>query len=203
MITASMTPGTYEIRSNGYNGGKILNYPPVTLGYLKVEGSPDFHSKAVKIPRSPGKPPSWLNSHVSVLVDVLESSYIVYIPFLRGDTHPMHQNQRIAAYRNIIMSERQSGAAPIFYLNGLTWLQQTPESIDEGVLGTVEEWLVAVTNDPSNNLEPHVFHVHTVGIHWGFFFLFLHTQISHLSSLLLISIYSFSSLSLQHRTILS
>ena len=86
-----MTPGTYEIRSNGYNGGKILNYPPVTLGYLKVEGSPDFHSKAVKIPRSPGKPPSWLNSHVSVLVDVLESSYIVYIPFLRGDTHPMHQ----------------------------------------------------------------------------------------------------------------
>lgn len=115
----------------------------------------------------------------------------------------MHQNQRIAAYRNIIMSERQSGAAPIFYLNGLTWLQQTPESIDQGVLGTVEEWLVAVTNDPSNNLEPHVFHVHTVGIHWGFFFLFLHTQISHLSSLLLISIYSFSSLSLQHRTILS
>jgi FtsP/CotA-like multicopper oxidase with cupredoxin domain len=65
VIQASMTPGTYEIRSNGYNGGRFANYPPVTLGYLKVEGSPDFKSKAVKIPHSPGKPPSWLNSNVS------------------------------------------------------------------------------------------------------------------------------------------
>lgn len=70
VLTASMTPGTYEIRSNGYNGGMFANYPPVTLGYLKVEGSPDFKSKAVKIPRSPGRPPSWLNSHVSALGDV-------------------------------------------------------------------------------------------------------------------------------------
>lgn len=31
----------------------------------------------------------------------------------------------------------------------------------QSVLGTTEEWLVAVSNDPDQFMEPHSFHVHT------------------------------------------
>lgn len=61
----------------------------------------------------------------------------------------------------MVLSEGAPSGPPLFYVNGLQYPQNTNDTIYQAVLNTVEEWLVAVTNDPSTFLEPHVYHLHT------------------------------------------
>ena len=68
----------------------------------------------------------------------------------------------MAAHRTVILSENSPNAPlGLYFLNGLLFPENTPETVFQTVLGTVEEWLVTVSNDPATFLEPHVFHVHT------------------------------------------
>lgn len=87
----------------------------------------------------------------SFLVPFLPSLSCVHVK-----SHP-----KVAAYRTVILSEAAPNQPPAFYVNGLLYPENTPETIFQTVLGTVEEWLVAVSNDPATFLEPHVYHLHT------------------------------------------
>ncbi len=157
-ITASTRPGDYRIRTLGWDGGVFNNYTQTDLAVFRVEGLPVDDPTPPHLPKHPRRPKPAL-----------------FVPA-----------EEVAAYRTFIMSENSPMApAPEFYINGMLFQDRTPEwtpqaSLDnaafkcwygahfivftrhtQAVVDTTEEWLVAVSNSPTQLQDPHVWHVHT------------------------------------------
>ena len=133
-ITASNTAGDYTIRTLGWDGGVFNNYTATDLAILRVEG-----------PTVPDQTPPAIPAH----------------PRRPNDARFVPSDQ-VAAYRTFILSENGPTApVPEFYINSMLFSDRTPEWTPQAVVDTTEEWLIAVSNSPTQLQDPHVWHVHT------------------------------------------
>lgn len=143
---------TYETSSLFLFGGRRYT---VALKALSVPGDYTIRSHGFDGGLFGNYPPVELGT---LRVEGAVDTCVVDIPAHPRARHDLLSNP-IAAKRSVILS--QDLVLPLFYINGDLYPLMTHGDKTQVVVNTTEEWLVAVTNNPTNFLNPHVFHIHT------------------------------------------